>query len=313
MHISTRQHIFEAGLSLGWARHLFLQVVLGVCLLSSFSLYHAQAAPLRIAVVLSEGSGAYQEFFSQLKTNVSSKYALNVFAVGEPVRDVDLVIAVGMKAATALASTALPVLNVFVPRAGFEALPNSYSSKHTAIFMDQPMERQLELLVSVLPGATEIGVLYAAPPAELGALKRLLAGRRMVLHERAVDQTHPLASALSALLGSSEVLFVLPDMAVYNSETIRNILLETYRRQVPMIGISQSYVRAGALCAVYSTPQQFAQQTIQAMEQFAASGKLPSNQYSVDFDVSVNTQVARSLGLNIKDAEQLRTSIKRKQ
>lgn len=292
---------------------MFLQVVLAIFLLVASGLHQAQAAQLRIAIVLSEGSGAYQEFFSQLKTNVSSKYVLNTFAVGEPVRDVDLVIAVGMKAATALASTTLPVLNVFVPRAGFESLATAYGTKHTAIFMDQPMERQLELLASVLPGATEIGVLYAAPPAELGTLKRLLASRRMALHERSVDQTHPLASTLSSLLESSEVLFVLPDMTVYNSETIRNILLETYRRQVPMIGISQSYVRAGALCAVYSTPQQFAQQTIQAIEQFAASRKLPSNQYPVDFEVSVNTQVARSLGLSIKDAEQLRTSIMRKQ
>ena len=298
---------------LRWTRHLLVQVVLALVLFSACSEHQVLAAQLRIAVVLSESSGAYQEFFSQLKSNIPHKYTLSSFAVGEPVSDVDLVIAVGMKASTVHASSSLPVLSVFVPRASFEALSSAHSSKHTAIYMDQPMERQLELLVSALPGVTEIGVLYATPPAELSALKRLAAGRRIGLRERVVDQDHSLANTLSELLEHSEVLFVLPDMAVYNSETIRNILLETYRRQVPMIGISQSYVRAGALCAVYSTPQQFAQQAIQAIEQFATSGKLPGSQYPVEFDVSVNTQVARSLGMVIKDADQLRESIMRKQ
>ena len=134
-----------------------------------------------------------------------------------------------------------------------------------------------------------------------------------MLHERTVDQKHPVASALSDLLDESEVLFVLPDATVYNSDTIRNILLETYRKQVPMVGLSPGYVRAGALCAVYSTPQQIAKQAADAIEQFATSGKLPASQYPTDFDVSVNTQVARSLGLVIKDAEKLRTEIRRRQ
>ncbi|MDD5058097.1 MAG: ABC transporter substrate binding protein [Sideroxydans sp.] len=283
-----------------------------VCALFAFAL-QAEAQSLRVTVVLSEAGGAYQEYASALQSNLSRHYPAQVVNAGEAIGDADLVIAVGMKAATALAATSQPVLNVLVPRAGYDRLPRASTHASMAIYMDQPMERRLALLTSVLPNAKDIGVLYATPPLELENLKILSAEKRFELHERVVNQQHPLASALNELLQESEVLFVLPDAAVYNSDTIRNILLETYRKQVPMVGISPAFVRAGALCAVYSSPQQVAQQSVEVVEQFALSGKLPASQYPREFEVSINTQVARSLGLTIKDAEQLRAEIRRKQ
>ncbi len=283
-----------------------------VCALFAFAL-QAEAQSLRVTVVLSETGGAYQEFAFALQSNIGKHHLAQVVNAGEATGDADLVIAVGMKAATALAATSQPVLNVLVPRAGYDRLPRASTHASVAIYMDQPMERRLALLTSVLPNAKDIGVLYATPPLELEYLKKLSATKRFVLHERVVDQQHPLASALNDLLQESEVLFVLPDAVVYSSDTIRNILLETYRKQIPMIGISPAFVRAGALCAVYSTPQQVAQQAVEVIEQLALSGKLPVSQYPKEFEVSVNAQVARSLGLAIKDAEQLRAEIRRKQ
>jgi len=273
----------------------------------------AQVQPLRITLVLSESGGAYQEFSAALQGNIAARHKLQIADAGAPIQDADLVVAVGMKAASAAATITQPVLNVFVPRAGFDKLPRAASHVFSAIYMDQPLERQLALISSVFPGYPDVGVLYATPPAELEELRRLSATRRFKLHEQAVDRKHPVASALSDLLEESEVLFVLPDAQVYNSNTIRNILLETYRKQVPMVGISPSYVRAGALCAVYSTPLQIAKQAADAIEQFASSGRLPASQYPTEFDVSLNIQVARSLGLVIKDAEILRMEIRRKQ
>ncbi len=273
----------------------------------------AQAQPLRVALILSESGGAYQEFGSALQGGLSPRYAVQVIRAGDALPEADLVVAVGMKAATKVASTTLPALNVFVPRLGFERLPRASSPSFSAIYLDQPLERQLALISSILPGNSHVGVLYATPPAELEQLRRLSAERRFRLYEQIVDRQHSLASALSDLLDESEVLLVLPDAQVYNSDTIRNILLETYRRQVPMIGLSPAYVRAGALCAVYSTPQQTAKEAVNMIEQFAATGRLPASQYSTEFEVSVNAQVARSLGLVVTDAEKLRAEIRRRQ
>jgi ABC-type uncharacterized transport system substrate-binding protein len=179
--------------------------------------------------------------------------------------------------------------------------------------MDQPLQRQLALINAVLPKATSVGVLYDTLPTELDSLRMLSSSMHLNILEQKVDQQHPLAGALADLLQVSEVLLVLPDNNVYRSDTIRNILLETYRAQVPMVGLSANYVRAGALCAIYSTPQQIAYQAAEAIEEFSSTGRLPSPQYTKEFDVSVNTQVARSLGVPVKDAVQLRVEVRRRQ
>ena len=179
----------------------------------------------------------------------------------------------------------------------------------SGIYFDQPIDRQLALLHAALPQARSVGVLVSADSAALQSLRRLSDETRISLHVQQSRMPDRLFGDLSALLGVSDALLVLPDAAIYRSDTIRNILLETYRQRVPMIGLSQHYVRAGALCAVYSTPLQIANQTARAVAQFAKTGKLPDYQYPQEFEVAVNTQVARSLGLTIKSAEQLRTEI----
>lgn len=281
-----------------------------VCLFSGLSA--VQADPLLVQVLLSERGGAYQEFSDALRDGLRTQQV--ILSVGDAAEadDADLIVAVGMKSATASIAASKPVLNVLVPKAGYDRLVKSNIAPHSsAIYLDQPIERQLSLLVAALPKIENIGVLYTVPPPGLPSLRRMAAERNLRLHEKIVGQGHTLFDALEDVLEESDVLLVLPDTEIYNAGTIRNILLASYRKQVPLVGISQSYVKAGALCAIYSTPAQIAQQAAEAVKQFANSGKLPPGQYPKEFEVSVNTQVARSLELPIKDADKLRNEVRR--
>lgn len=274
-----------------------------------------QADPLRVTMVLSEEGGAYLAFSDALRNKLqANRFVLNTQRFDEKLRDSDLYIAVGMKAASELASRDVATLNVLVPKAGYERLlriPAQHSKPHSAVFLDQPLERQVALLLAALPATRHVGVLYAAPQPELQNLRHLLADKDIRLHDQTVDATQSLNDALESILNVSEVIFVLADAEIYNPGTIRNILLTAYRKQVPLVGISQAYVKAGALCAVYTTPEQVAEQATDIVERYAESGKLPAAQYPSEFEVSVNTQVARSLEIHIKDADQLRNEIRR--
>jgi ABC-type uncharacterized transport system substrate-binding protein len=274
-----------------------------------------QAESLRVTVVLSETGGFYLAFSKALRDKLQAdRFVLNAARVDEAIGDTELYVAVGMKAATELAARGIPTLNVLVPKAGYDRLPRESAQRVTArsaIYLDQPMERQIDLLLAALPGTQHVGVLYTVPPPELANVRRLLADRNIRLHDHAVDERRSLNDALENVLNESEVLFVLPDSEVYNPGTIRNILLTAYRKQVPLLGISQAYVKAGALCAVFSTPEQVADQAAAMIGRYAESGKLPAPQYPAEFEVSVNMQVARSLDLHIKDAGILRDEIRR--
>ncbi len=273
----------------------------------------AQADPLRVTLVLSEEGGTYQAFSDALRNKLQSdKFVLKTQKTGNSINPSNLYIAVGMKAAAELADRDIPSLSVLVPREGYDKLPTQRRvTPRSAIFLDQPMERQVAFLLAALPDTRRVGVIYSHPPPELQVLRKLLTDRNIRLHERAVNEAHPLNDALGKVLSESEVLFVLADAKVYNAGTIRNILLTSYRKQVPLIGISHAYTRAGALCAIFSTPKQIAAQTADAILQFAASGRMPPDSYPRQFEVSVNRQVARSLDIPIRDADRLRDEVRR--
>lgn len=283
------------------------------CLLAG--IFPAQADPLRVTLAIGEEGVAYRAFSEALIGRLQSdKYAVKIERPEDVVAGSGLHIAVGMRAATQLATKDIPTLNVFVPRTGYERLQRESATRgapRSAIYLDQPMERQVALLVAALPDTRHVGVLYTAPPPELASLRALLAERNIRLHAQAVEGRQSLNDALEKVLNESEVLFVLPDAEIYNPGTIRNILLTAYRKQVPLLGISPAYVRAGALCAVFSTPEQVAAQAAAMIGRYAESGRLPAAQYPAEFEVSVNMQVARSLDLRIKDTDTLCNEIRR--
>ena len=293
----------------GWAL-LFLLLVF--CVASP-----AQAEPVSVTVVQSENSGSYLEFSTALREIVAGRgNIVSAIDASRPIPNSGLVIAVGMKAAAAVASSNAPaVLNVLVPKTGYEKLLRDFpqranSQAYSAIFLDQPVDRQINLLAAILPNKRNIGLLYATQPEELAQIRREIAGHGFNLRKQVVTPSLPLAEALQELLQDSEVLLALPDAAVYNGSTIRNILLATYRSGIPLVGLSPAYVKAGALYAVYSTPAQLALQASEMIQKFSETGALPAAQYPFEFEVMVNEQVARSLGLRIKSEAALHDEIK---
>src|SRR5512142_1086480 len=78
-----------------------------VCFLSF--LQFAQAAPLQVSIVLSEEGGAYQAFSDSLRKKLPSEdFQVRVLRIDDPLGKSDLYVAVGIKAASRLASSATP-------------------------------------------------------------------------------------------------------------------------------------------------------------------------------------------------------------
>lgn len=291
-------------------------VVLACILLLQFKC--AIAEPFKLTIVLSEEGGAYLEYSNVLEALLVNKnVTLKVIEAGKPLPETDLVVAAGMKAVSAMArEKPVAMLAVLVPREGFNKLANerpgqekSAARLYSAIYLDQPYKRQLDLISAVLPHVRSIGVLYSESTKELNILRSLVQTRKLVLHERSSVDAANLYKNLHSILLGSDVLLALPNPEIYNASTIRNILLASYRNKVPLIGFSPAYVKAGALCAVFSTPEQIAKQSLNFVQEYMSTGWLPAAQSPKEFDVAINEQVAHSLGIDIKSASQLLSEI----
>ena len=229
-----------------------------------------------------------------------------------------LYVALGTQATATLADSRLPapVLAALIPLGSFERVLASNgrkgSSELAAIYLDQPLARQLAMIRLALPQTKRLGVLWGPnswPKAP--ALRALAQANGWSVREAGPQEQHNVFPDLQQVLNDSDVFLALADPQVFNSNTIQNILLATLRSQVPVVAFSPAYVRAGALLSLHASPEQVGRQAGGLALEALRGVALPSHPIeSNDFEVSVNEHVARALSLTL-DAQALRQALRR--
>lgn len=297
---------------------VFIRLAL-VMLLSCVSIGIQAAANLDVALVLSDNNPIYQRFAKSyqdnLPTNQNLKLILSAESYLADTQSHDLVVTVGTKAASVLVGrTTKPMLLTMLPSTLFPefAKRRPAPTQLSALYVDQPWSRHFELLFAALPQTRRIGVLNSLESSiDTEELSKLAARHEAKLIVNLVPDSDTLFHALEDTLSHSEVLLAIPDSHIYSSNNIRNILMTSYRHQVPLIGLSKGYVNAGALCAVYSSPEALARQAVAMTLAYAQGKHLPPAQFPIEYEVATNIEVARTLGIKLKTVEQLHQQLQR--
>jgi putative tryptophan/tyrosine transport system substrate-binding protein len=299
----------------------FVQVLAHLALMLGLGLPFSAQAYTGVTIVLSAQTQANQEFIdtfkAELANNKNANLKVKVIALQETEKLVvaensELVIALGVKAleASAKLKYTTPVLGIFTPMPSFNNLllkTKRDLGNFSAIVLDQPIWRQFLLVRSILPEAKKIGVLLGPTSSQFTDLiKEEGEESGFSVMEENVFREPDLIPKLKDALETSDALMAVPDPMIYNRETAQPILLTSYRHQKPIFGYSQSYVRAGALAAVYSSSKQLAKQAAEiALKSHQAPSLLPPPQAPKYFSILVNHQVARSLNITLKSDEEI--------
>ncbi len=283
-------------------------------------------AAVAVVIVSSERSAAYVEaaeaLVGELERGGLSRYDMLQLTAAElsaagPLTP-KLFVALGTEAANVLANAEprAPVLCTLLPRSSFKRVlltsGRKASSQFSALYLDQPLSRQLELIRMALPAVRRVGVLWGPESqAQAPALKALAQASGLELVEASVGRDELLFPSLKRVLAEADLLLAVADPQVYNSSSIQNILLASFRARVPLVAFSPAYVRAGAVLALHVTPTQIGLQAA-AITRGVLQGKALSATplYSQDFHVAVNQHVAHSLGLTLQP-DALRTRLRR--
>jgi ABC-type uncharacterized transport system substrate-binding protein len=160
----------------------------------------------------------------------------------------------------------------------------------------------------VIPKAKRIGVLIGNSNGNnTDSIKSYINRNNLVPNIVTLDDTKKIGFALKSINKASDVLLALADPQIYNQNTIKHIFLNTYRHKIPIIGFSESYVKAGALAAVYTKPQQVGKQIGKILTDLNSDKrvKLPSSSYPDYFSVAINYSVAKSLGIKVMSEEEI--------
>ena len=199
------------------------------------------------------------------------------------------------------------MLHAMLTDQDYQALEERYNGdmrQHSVLYIEQPLGRYLHLINSVFPEGTRItslfGPLAEQNRIELGRQARL---QGVSLREVVLGSEQDLASVLNDILPQTQVLLTLPDPEVINSKTAKTLIYGAFRHHVPLVGYSQAIVKAGALMAVYSTPEELGRQAAELVSASLSSRQRPIPRYSWPryYSVSVNFQVARSIDITLPD------------
>lgn len=186
------------------------------------------------------------------------------------------------------------------------AFARQYTSdkRITAVYRDQPLSRQLRLAKFFLPNLKRATVLHNSIDS-VPISKELQRELQVGITEINIDKNSDWLKSLSLSLRESDVLLGVDNAAIYNGETIRSILLTTYRQGKGLIGPSRAFVNAGSLASCYTSTDQYLQQLIDIVTITIREHKLPDAQFPKNFRIAVNKQVATSLNFLIPDEDTL--------
>jgi len=227
-----------------------------------------------------------------------------------------LIVTVGSEAARLVSESrpTAPVLHTLITISTSKKITHNARCLHKTLYIDQPFERQLALIATALPDRMEIGILLSPESTiELGRLRTIASHYSKQIYSVTIDNNTQLERSLEKIAKRSQLLLTLPDTTVINRRTAKTLIQGAYHRELPVVGFSKSMVKAGALMAVFSTPQQMAEQSahlVSGMPGKGCRGK-STTEYPRNFSIAINYRVARILGIDLPEEDELVAKLKR--
>lgn len=135
----------------------------------------------------------------------------------------------------------------------------------TGVILEFPLETQFEWMRRLLPSSHDIGVIYSTAEngEKMEAAIRLAEQMGLRLHPEKIHSPKGLPAALESVARKASVLWGVADKVVLTPQTAQHILLFSYRNRIPFIGLSSSWVKAGAL---YSLEWDYGDMGVQCAE-----------------------------------------------
>ena len=167
----------------------------------------------------------------------------------------------------------------------------------TGFYMATPAGEYAELIGSHLRALSRIAVLGGRDQLSL-----LARGESALFTNYTVRSSFEFVATLKQLNGADAIL-LLPDAAVMTATAIEEAYLLSFRKNIPLLGISEKNVKDGALCALVVDPvhvgKQMGEYATRALKG-ANIGQLPASPPG-KFDLFVNLDTARKMGIRLPD------------
>ena len=263
----------------------------------------------QIVLVFDQTMSTTEQFLSILEEQTVGVQVESVALDNYQVNEERLHIALGHKVMKRLLekTTHAPILTVFISELSYKENLEKYSLREnlSAIYSDPGVNYQMRLAEALYQRKVRVGVLLSDESIYMKEhIERASAVNELTVIIDTVSEQNQIAKTLSRMQ-SMDVLLALPDHNIYNSGTIRSVLLSTYRNNQAIIGFSVGMVKAGALATVYSNVDNIAEETVSWIQEYKNRQYVLPPRHATRFDVKINEHVARSLDISYLERKKI--------
>ena len=292
---------------------------LALALFLSITFLASPAAAGRVAVLMSAKVAEYEEALRGFKEATAhqvvatydmdgdvdrgQKYLAEIETKVKP----DLIFAIGNWALQVVVSrpTSVPVVYAMVLNP--TSIVGTDGKNVTGASMNVPVEQPIRLLKQLSSQIKRIGVIYNR--ARTGSLVRraqvVARDEGLELVTREISSAKDVVAALESFQDGIDALWIVPDETVLSQAVVQQLLLFSYRRKVPVLGLSDRHAQMGALFALsFASGEDIGRQAGELAQ--AILGGRPAADVPFTnarkLHLTVNLKAAQKLGLEIPPA-----------
>jgi ABC-type uncharacterized transport system substrate-binding protein len=168
-----------------------------------------------------------------------------------------------------------------------------------SVRLDMTLAQILDEVAALFPGKTRLAVICNSAhgcidPASLAGGRQ----KGFSVHAAECASAEDLLRTFLSLRGKSDFVIALPDSTLYNSATIKPLILASLENRLPLIGFSAAFVRSGAAMGIYPDFEDIGQQTAEAAQRVLAGQAQSVHDGPRKHITAVNQRVLRLLGLD---------------
>jgi putative ABC transport system substrate-binding protein len=213
-------------------------------------------------------------------------------------REVRVAIAVGTESLAALRAqnAGIPVIATMILH------PTSPEALRGHVDLALPVGTWLAQVKLLLPERRRIGIIRSRAYALESVAAVQAAARQQGFTVVVMDCDGPadLLHALGALKGRVDLVLCPPDADLYNSVTIKPLILASLEQRLPIVGFSLAFVRAGAVAGIYPDYRDIGRQTGELAERLLRGEEGNREESPRKVNAAINQRVAHLLGLDFQ-------------
>jgi len=169
--------------------------------------------------------------------------------------------------------------------------------------LDVPFQVQFRELKKVLPRAGKVGVLFR-PEETLDVIAEMKAEAKsfgLEIISREVYSEEGVPKALESIIAASDVILAIGDSTVFSPKSTEYIIKKCLDKKVPLVGLSSSFVREGALYAISPDYRDVGTQAGEIAAEIIKGRDIKDLKMADPriFYLSINLVTAKEIGVNI--------------